>query len=143
VPPPVELIRRNTEYAIRALVHLAGSPGEVVKAGEIAQAQDIPPDFLQKVLQKLTRAGLVVSHRGVQGGFSLGRAPEAISVLEVVTVMQGKPAVNKCFLGDGCPRAPACRLKKSWLQMEEKLVSFFAGVSLKDLADQVWGGKGA
>lgn len=134
----MELIRRNTEYAIRALVHLAGSPEGVVSAAEIAQAQDIPVDFLQKILQKLTRAGLVVSHRGIQGGFSLSRAPEEINLLEVVTVMQGKPAVNRCFLGrDGCPRAPACRLKSNWLAMEQQIDSFLAGITLKNLADQL------
>ncbi|MEW5762714.1 MAG: Rrf2 family transcriptional regulator [Bacillota bacterium] len=137
----MELIRRNTEYAIRALVHLATSPEGVVSAGEIARAQDIPIDFLQKVMQKLTRAGLVVSHRGVQGGFSLARAPQEVNLLEVVTVMQGKPAVNRCFLGkDSCPRAPACRLKNNWLALEQKLAAFLAGVTLKELANQLKAG---
>lgn len=136
----MELIRRNTEYAIRALVHLATCKGEVVSAREIAAAQDIPIEFLQKILQRLVRAGLVISHRGMQGGFSLARRPDAVSLLEVVTTMQGRPAANRCFLGrDGCERAPGCRLKQNWLTLEQKVNEFLAEITLQDLVDQIRG----
>lgn len=136
----MELIRRNTEYAIRALVHLATCEGEVVSAKEIAEAQDIPIEFLQKILQRLVRAGFVVSHRGTQGGFSLARKPDEVSLLEVVTTMQGRPAANKCFLGrERCERAPSCRLKQNWLTLEQKVNEFLADITLQDLADQIRG----
>uniref|UniRef100_A0A7C2EI45 Rrf2 family transcriptional regulator n=1 Tax=Ammonifex degensii TaxID=42838 RepID=A0A7C2EI45_9THEO len=136
----MELIRRNTEYAIRALVHLATCEGEVVSAKEIAGAQDIPVEFLQKILQRLVRARLVVSHRGKQGGFSLARKPGEVSLLEVVTTIQGQPAANKCFLGrDGCERAASCRLKQNWLALEQKVNEFLADITLQDLADQIHG----
>lgn len=134
------MIRRNTEYAIRALVHLAACKGEVVSAKEIAEAQDIPIEFLQKILQRLGRAGLVVSHRGAAGGFSLARKPSEINLLEVITVMQGCPAVNKCFLGrEACERAPTCKLKYNWLVLEQKISEFLADVTLQDLVDQLLG----
>ena len=136
----MELIRRDTEYAIRALVHLATREGEVVSAREIAEAQDIPTGFLQKILQRLVRAGLVISHRGTQGGFSLGRRPDEVNLLEVVTTMQGQPAANKCFLGrDGCERAASCRLKQNWLALEQKVSEFLADINLQDLVDQIRG----
>ncbi|MDH7578372.1 MAG: Rrf2 family transcriptional regulator [Bacillota bacterium] len=136
----MEVIRRNADYGIRALVHLAANPGVMMSAGEIAASQDIPIEFLQKILQKFARSGLVNSHRGAQGGFSLAKDPRQISVLEMVETVQGRIAVNKCFLGhEGCPRAPKCPLKQSWLQVEQKITEFLEGVTLQDLVDQLRG----
>jgi Rrf2 family protein len=134
----MEVIRRNTEYAIRALVHLAANPGAVVSACEIAGSQDVPLEFLQKILQKFVKRGIVASHRGVQGGFSLAREPGAVPLLEIVETMQGKLSMNRCFLGrDGCPRAAGCALKQNWLQMEGEITSHLAGITLQYLVDQV------
>jgi Rrf2 family iron-sulfur cluster assembly transcriptional regulator len=136
----MEIIRRNTDYAIRALVHLAINLGQVVSAGEIAASQEVPIDFLQKILQKFVRQGLVQSHRGIQGGFSLSRDPSQVTVLEIVEIMQGKLVMNRCFLGkDGCPRAPKCALKQNWLDLEQQLVDSLAGITLQDLANQLQG----
>jgi len=136
----MEIIRRNTDYAIRALVHLAINLGQVVSAGEIAASQEVPIDFLQKILQKFVRQGLVQSHRGIQGGFSLSRDPSQVTVLEIVEIMQGKLVMNRCFLGkDGCPRAPKCVLKQNWLNLEQQLVDSLAGITLQDLVNQLQG----
>ncbi|MGB9826223.1 MAG: RrF2 family transcriptional regulator [Desulfofundulus sp.] len=130
----MEVIRRHTDYALRALVYLAARPSLVVNAAEIAANEDIPLDFLLKILQKFVRTGLVTSHRGAQGGFSLAKDPAAITVLDVVEIMQGKLAMNRCLLGkDGCPNGPRCPLKKSWIALEEKLVNYLAGITLQDL----------
>jgi Rrf2 family protein len=136
--PLVEVIRRNTEYAIRALVHLAANREAVASAWEIAGSQDVPVEFLQKILQKFVKRGIVDSHRGAQGGFSLAKEPGEVTLLEVVETMQGKLAMNRCFLGrDGCPRAPNCPLKQNWQGMEEQIASHMAGITLQDLVDQV------
>jgi len=133
----VEIIRRQTDYALRALVYLATRPGLVVNAGEIAANEDIPLDFLLKILQKFVKTGLVASHRGAQGGFSLAKDPAEITVLEIVENMQGKIAMNRCLLGkDGCPNGPRCPLKKSWIALEEKLVNYLAGITLQDLVQE-------
>lgn len=137
----MEIIRRNTDYGIRALVYLALHRGELVSAGEIAESQGIPIEFLQKILNRLVRCGLVASHRGVQGGFQLAREPGEITLLEVVEAMQGKLVVNKCFLEQGgCPRSPSCRLKSSWLDLERKLAGYLKGFTLRDLMEQIGGG---
>ncbi|HHW40988.1 MAG TPA: Rrf2 family transcriptional regulator [Syntrophomonadaceae bacterium] len=136
----MEVIRRNTDYGIRALVHLASSPEKMASAAEIAESQGIPIDFLQKILQRLVRRGIVESHRGSQGGFTLAKDPRQVTVLEMVETMQGKLAMNKCFLGkDGCPRAPRCPLKQNWLSVEEKIADFLRGITLQDLVDQLRG----
>jgi Rrf2 family iron-sulfur cluster assembly transcriptional regulator len=134
----VEIIRRNTEYAIRALVHLAANQESVPSAWEIADSQEVPLEFLQKILQKFVKGGIVESRRGAQGGFALAKEPGEVTLLEIVETMQGKLAMNRCFLGrDGCPRAPKCPLKHNWLQMEDQIASHMAGITLQDLVDQV------
>jgi len=113
----------------------------MVNAGEIAEQQDVPIDFLQKILQRFVRSGIVDSYRGAQGGFSLAKEPREISVLEIVEILQGKLAVNKCFLGekDGCPRSPKCPLKYNWLDLQQKIADFLKGITLQDLVDQLRG----
>ena len=136
----MEIIRRNTDYGFRALVHLAANLGLVINAGDISASMEIPIEYLQKILQKFTRAGLVVSHRGAHGGFSLARDPRQVTVLDVVEIMQGKLTMNKCFLGkEGCSRAPKCKLKNTWLDMEQKMLAFMREITLQDLVEQLQG----
>ena len=85
----MEIIRRNTEYAIRGLVRLSANPGLVQSAWEIADSQDVPVEFLQKIMQKFVKRGIVNSHRGAQGGFSLAKEPGQVTLLEIVETMQG------------------------------------------------------
>lgn len=134
----VEIIRRNTDYGIRALVYLALNPGVMVGAPDIAEKQEVPIEYLHKIMQKFVRSGLVDSHRGVQGGFSLAKPPEEIQILEVVEILQGKLHVNKCFLAKGvCSRSPECQLKQNWLVIQNKLTDMLKGITIKDLADQL------
>lgn len=136
----MEIIKRNTDYAFRALVFLASNPGAVVSASEIAAKGDVPFNFLQKILQKLVSKGLVKSHRGVQGGFSLAKDPSQVTLLEVIEAIQGKLAVNRCFFGkDSCPRAHKCRLKSRWLDIENKIIDVIQTYTLEDLVRDAHG----
>ncbi|MFY9188160.1 MAG: Rrf2 family transcriptional regulator [bacterium] len=131
----MEIIRRHTDYALRALVYLASRPNQVVTAGEIAESEDVPVEFLQKIMQRFVKTGIVKSYRGAQGGFALAKEASEITLLEMVETMQGPVVMNRCFLGkDGCPRAPECSLKDSWTHMEKKLAAYMAGITLHDLA---------
>jgi Rrf2 family protein len=134
----MEIIRRKTDYGIRALIHLALHPHKEVTAAEIAEEEDVPLEYLHKILQKLARGNFINTHRGAHGGVCLVKLPEEINLLEVIETLQGKVAVNKCFLGkDGCPRAPKCVLKYNWLQLEQKITAFISQITLQDLVDQV------
>ncbi|MGO8956302.1 MAG: RrF2 family transcriptional regulator [Streptosporangiaceae bacterium] len=79
----------RAEYALRALVELAGAAGGVVPAEQLARDQAIPGRLLELVMTELRRAGLVDSQRGPQGGFSLARSADRISLAEVVSVING------------------------------------------------------
>jgi Rrf2 family protein len=84
-------ITSKSPYAVRALAELArtGSAGPV-PIGEIARRRDIPVQFLEGLFATLRRAGILQSQRGVKGGYSFARAPEEVTVLEVVEALEGR-----------------------------------------------------
>jgi Rrf2 family transcriptional regulator, nitric oxide-sensitive transcriptional repressor len=87
------------EYALRAVTWLAARPDEAATTQRIAEATQMPEDYLSKVLQQLVRAGVLDSQRGRNGGFRLARDPAAISMLEVVTAVDPIPRITTCPLG--------------------------------------------
>jgi Rrf2 family nitric oxide-sensitive transcriptional repressor len=98
------LISQTSEYALRAVVHLAsralnsnGKGSQTVV--QIAAATQVPVGYLSKVLQQLTRADLIVSQRGIGGGFQLARVPGLITIYDVVDAVDEVPRIRSCPLG--------------------------------------------
>lgn len=131
----MDLIRRDTDYAMRALAYLAEHQTEgAVPTRALAQTQDIPPDFAHKIMGRLTRAGLVESRMGARGGFVLARDAEDITLLQVVEAMQGPVAVRKCLLGyDICPRRRSCQLSSRLHHIQRALVDLLRDSTLADI----------
>lgn len=131
----MELIRRKTDYALRCLVHMAeAGQGTIVSVHTLAQAEDVPEDLLQKIMQALAAAQMVVPHRGRSGGFSLGRTADQLNVLDVLETLQGPFAINRCFLGDGkCRHQQVCWLRNKLRSIQSEMVSFFQGVTIAEL----------
>ena len=82
-------VTAKAEYAVRAVLELAGGDGEPVKRDRIVAAQAIPPKFLENILSELRHAGLVESQRGSEGGYWLSKPPEEISVADVMRAVEG------------------------------------------------------
>ncbi len=93
------MISQTSEYALRAIVWLAGHPQTPLTTQQIAAATRVPAGYLSKVLQSLGKAGLVHSQRGLHGGFALTRKPEKLTVLDVVTAVDPLPRIRRCPLG--------------------------------------------
>jgi Rrf2 family protein len=131
----MELTRKG-EYAIRGIVYLATRPGDqVCLLSEIAAAVDVPPTFLAKIFQQFSKIGLVKSYRGTGGGFVLGRAPEKITLLEVVEAVEGTIIPNRCVVSTGdCPRDTTCNVHPVWVNIQKQVRDILAAVSLKELA---------
>ena len=131
----MELTRKG-EYAIRGIVYLATQPADqVCLLSDIAAAVDVPQTFLAKIFQQFSKIGLVRSYRGTGGGFILGRAPEKITLLEVVEAVEGPIIPNRCVTGDGeCERSTTCNVHPVWVNVQNKVKGILAGVNLKDLA---------
>jgi Rrf2 family transcriptional regulator, iron-sulfur cluster assembly transcription factor len=133
----VDVIRRNADYAIRAMAHLAAAHGSgPVSAATIAAEQDVSHHLASKLLQRLQKARLVESCMGVRGGFRLSRSPSEISLLDVIEAVQGKIALNRCLLGaSACTRHKSCPVRGRLAQVQETLLSHLRQTSLEDLAD--------
>jgi Rrf2 family protein len=131
----MEFIRRNTDYALRALVHLAQKKQEdVVFVRTIAKEENVSEDFLRKIFQTLTEAGIVNSHRGPKGGFSLAKAPGEITVLEVMEALQGPVVINRCFLGkDYCSNFSRCELKDRLIGVQKGMLNFLNSITIAHL----------
>ncbi len=93
------MITQTAEYALRAIVYLAGSDAARVKRSDIAEATQIPQDYLTKVLKELDHAGLVQSRRGPGGGYRLMQSAEEMSVFDVIIAVSALPRIETCPLG--------------------------------------------
>lgn len=128
--------RRETEYALWALIFLARRPGGVVcSASEIADAQGIPAGFLSKILQKLVGHGLIRSHRGRQRGYSLARPRNKIILREILQSIEGADLFERClFWEDRCGDRDPCILHQDWSQIKPRLLARLERKTLADLA---------
>jgi len=116
-------ITRQADYAVRAVLYLA-QLGEEQRAAtsQIAQEQQIPPSFLAKIVSQLSVAGLLQTSRGARGGVSLARAPELISLLEVVEAIDGPILLNECVGNSVCNFGDDCPMKPIWCDAQAELV---------------------
>ena len=131
----MDVIRRNTDYAIRAMSHLALSHGNgPVSAATIAAKQDISPQLVSKLLQRLQKVRLVESSMGARGGFQLSRDPGRINLLEVIEAIQGKITLNRCLVSaKACNRQKACPVRPRLGQVQKTLLGTLQQTTLKDL----------
>lgn len=124
-------------YAIRALVYLAGQSGRV-SAETIAAEAGIPRRLLARILAELSRAGLVASKTGREGGSQLARDPRLITMRDVVEAVEGPFQVNQCILESrACDGSRPCAMHAAWLVAQQALLDQLARTTLADLAASV------
>ena len=129
-------ISAKTDYAVRAAVELAGAPdGSVVKAERIAEAQDIPLNFLENILAQLRQARIVESRRGPEGGYALARPPGEITLADVIRAIDGPLAgVSGRRPQDLGYTGTAEPLRDVWVAVRASLRSVLERVTLADVA---------
>jgi len=132
----MDIIRRNTDYALRAAVELAGRFGlGPVPTKDIAEHQNIPYQLACKLLQRLHKAGIVKSEMGPAGGFVLYAAPSRITVLDVVEAIQGPVRLSRClFAKNFCRLSRCCSINPELGLLQKKINSFLEGLTLKRLS---------
>ncbi len=115
-------ITRETDYAIRCVYYLSGKAGTVTMVDEISKEMGIPKSFLAKILQKLSRALIVKSYRGVKGGFEIARDPGEITLLDVIEAVQGPVSMNVCALDDAlCGFSSTCSIHPVWVEVRKEV----------------------
>jgi Rrf2 family protein len=130
-------ISAQADYAMRALLALAGSPSEQpVKADELARAQDLPVGFLENILGRLRRVGFVRSVRGAEGGYRLARPASEISVADVVRALEGPLAEVRGMRPETLSyQAPAEHLQDVWIATRAALRMVLEKVTLADIVE--------
>ena len=122
-------------YAARIMVYLAmREESAPARKQDIATAEDISGDYVEQILMRLRSAGLVESHRGARGGFTLARPAERISVADVLEATEGKLALAPCR-ATGCRRATGCSTRRVWERAEQAVREVLEQASIRQLAD--------
>lgn len=134
----MDLIKRSSDYALRSLVYMASFPqGKRFDVASISKARSISPVFLYKIFQKLSKARILISHRGVGGGFSISKDLSAISVREIVELLQGPIIFNRCLARkDICGMSGACSMRKNLDVLQHRFMAAFDRLTIEDLADE-------
>jgi Rrf2 family protein len=115
------------------MVEVAAHSDGVIATAEIAARQDIPYQFLRKVAQELAAKGLLISERGGHGGLTLGRAPEDVSVLDILRALEAPP-INDCAVDpDNCSRHETCAGFGVWFEAQAAIDRVLAGATLSKL----------
>ena len=131
----MNILRQNSDYALRAMVNLAERyGGQVVSTRQLSEEEEVAYPFMAKIMQKLAAAGLVTSQMGPHGGFALARAPEKISLLDVVGAVQGDVTLKACFMpGHQCPRRPKCPISRRIAGLQQQIVAYLENTTLADV----------
>lgn len=134
-------LTRKADYALVALSELARHAPETLCARKLADLTSIPLPVLSGVLNQLVHHGLVLSLRGVQGGYRLARSADAISLVDVIHAIDGVPRLTQCCSGsldhsgsDPCKLEPGCRITGPMQRVHQGLQEFMSRIVLAQIA---------
>lgn len=131
-------LSKITDYGIVLLAHLAGRSNEVGPhtARKVAIETDLPLPVVSKVLKSLARGGVLESHRGSKGGYTLVRSPAEITVLEMITALEGPVALTECNVGPHlCEHEAGCPVRGPWHVINRVVEVTLGKVTLDDISD--------
>lgn len=127
-------LSKKADYALIAMTHLTVKPGSS-SAREIAEQFDIPIELMAKVLQRLTRRGLLASQQGTRGGYQLAKAASAITIADVIQAIDGPVAVTACSAhAERCGQFAKCNVRDPLWKIREIIVSALRTTTVSELA---------
>ena len=129
-------LTRAADYGVRVMIHLTAlkSNGRV-SLPDLARATGAPQSFLSKVLQSLTRAGLISSRRGQLGGFHVSPRGAAASMREVIEAIDGAICLNLCLIaGRSCSRKARCPAHPVWIEAQQAMMEVLSRATIASLA---------
>jgi Rrf2 family iron-sulfur cluster assembly transcriptional regulator len=127
-------LSQTTGYAVSALATLHDTSSKPRLIREVADRTGIPKPYLARLINQLSRRGLVVAKRGYRGGIALSRPPEAIPLVEIVEAVEGKDWLGPCLLGLGaCETCRACPTNKEWQRIRREITTLLQTTTLADV----------
>ena len=127
-------VSKLTDYATVVMTCLVASGDEVQSAQCLAERAHLEVPTVSKLLKQLAQAGLVVSMRGINGGYRLARAPERISIAAIVTAMEGPIGMTECSVHAGlCGHESHCGVRVNWQRINQAIAGALESVTLADM----------
>lgn len=138
------LLSKSCMYGLRASVLLASKPeNEFITIRELSDELDISFFFLTKVLQQMTKAELLESYKGPNGGVKLAKPASTISFMDVVIAIDGGTSLNECALGlPGCGVLRPCPMHEQWSKLKESMINMMEDATLAQLSLRQRNGSG-
>jgi Rrf2 family transcriptional regulator, iron-sulfur cluster assembly transcription factor len=127
-----------SRYGVRALFDIAYcGEGKLVRASQVSVRQQISLNYIGQIFLKLKRAGLIISHRGRSGGYTLAYPPEKITLLMIIQAVEGPIILVDCLEGvEGCEMEVKCVTQDVWKGAGEMLENFFGKITIQDLIEK-------
>ena len=131
-------LTKKADYGLMALKFLAEHPETTaLSAKDVADAYGIPAQLLAKILQQLTKSGLLRSHAGMNGGYALAREARKISAYEVILAIDGPFFITSCTKGKlGCELTPSCTIREPLARVNETIAGVLKSISIQDLTER-------
>ena len=127
---------RLSDYASMLLIYFARDAARAFTARDLAEETSLPLPTVSKILKALVRAGLLVSHRGLNGGYNLGRDPERISLAEILAAIEGPISLTDCggSAPGGCSHEQMCPVENNWKQINRLVHDALSRISLAEMS---------
>ena len=134
----MEIIRRGSDYALRSLSFMAQYPqGQVFDIALVAKKRHVSECFLHKIFQRLSKKGILISHRGSKGGYSLKHAPSEISAYQIIESLQGELSLNRCLSRDfSCERQSLCSIHDELKSLQQRILMELKELTIEKIAQK-------
>ena len=125
-------VSKKSQYGLRAMVLLAKNykAKQILSTKIIPKKEEVPFDFLEKIISQLEKAGLVESKKGVQGGYILSRSPAKITANDIVSVLEGEDSTVDCTF---CQKTKKCLTRNVWKKIDMAISKTLKSITLADL----------
>ena len=134
-------VNTKVRYGLRAILQIAEEYGkDPVPISAISESQEISGKYLEQVVGTLRKSGLIISRKGVRGGYLLSRAPEEINLWEIITALDSHTTLVDCVLEPGiCDRSVDCMTRSIWTLLSARMQEFWTSFKLSDLLETMQG----
>lgn len=133
-------ITQEADYGLRVVLYLSKIEyGKKVDAGTIAEHEQLPLRFLLKLLRKLIQSGIIISYRGIKGGYALNKTPKEITLRDVIEAIDGPICVNRCMLDPkycSAKKTGSCQIHSALFTVQQSLLTQLENINFEDLSKQ-------
>ena len=130
----MKLVTKDIHYAIKSLLYIAKDPDRIVSVNELVDKLNMRKAFLRRIMQILSKRGILRSLRGSCGGFLLNVKPDKIRIIDIVSIFRGEVEIFSClFEKDICPQPGKCLLMRKMKNIELQLASLLKNITIAKL----------